>query len=766
MHLLSLAASVGLLVVAVPEHSVMADDERPADPVLTIDRIFDGDEFESKGHSARWLKDEAAYTSLEKAEDFDGRHDIVRHDPATGDRRTLVAAAHLVPTGESKPLKIDGYALSEDRSKVLVYTNATRVWRRNTRGDYWVFDRSSRELQRVGGDARPASLMFAKLSPDGRRVAYVRDGDLYVQHVVDGTIVRLTTADRETLIHGTTDWVYEEEFGLRDGFRWSPDGKSIAYWQIDTEGVGEFPLVDNLAGPYPSVRWFAYPKVGERNPGCRVGVVDCESRETRWVELPGDPRDQYVPRMEWGERPGELVVQQMNRRQNTNRVFLVDGSTGAATLRLTETDDAWVDVHDEMKWIEEGERFTWISERDGWRHVYVVPREGGEPRLVTPGEFDVTRLLHVDEAAGQLWFIASPDDPTRRRLFRVNLDGTGLERITPADRPGTHDYTISSDATWAVHRWSTFDSPPRVELISLPSHETIRVLEDNAKLVERVEALERTPTEFARVDIGDGVELDGWFIKPPDFDPERSYPLLVYVYGEPAGQTVTDRWHGKTYLWHQMLAQRGYVVASFDNRGTKSPRGRDWRKVVYGRIGVLSPAEQAAAVRSVLRERSYLDPARVGIWGWSGGGSSSLHAIFKHPDVYRTAIAIAPVTNQRYYDTIYQERYMGLPEDNVEGYLDGSAINHAKHLEGDLLLIHGTGDDNCHVQTTEMLVDELVAHDKQFDLMIYPNRTHDIDERTNTSRHLRRLMTRFLERTLPAADAREEASGDTGTTGG
>ena len=551
------------------------------------------------------------------------------------------------------------------------------------------------------------------------------------------------------MISGTFDWVYEEEFGLRDGFQWSPDGKSIAYWQIDTRNVPKFPLVNNTDSLYPRVTWFAYPKVGQRNPACRIGVVNCESGKTRWVNLPGNLRNHYVPRMQWVANSNELLLQQFNRLQNRNRLYIANIASGKVTPILTEEDEAWVDVHDELNWIDDGKQFTWISERDGWRHVYLAPLSGGEPTLVTPGGFDVIRLLHVDEDHGWLYFIASPDNASQRYLFRIRLDGRDLQRVTPKKLSGTHDYQISPDSRWAIHRASSSGRPPKSELIELPTHTSVRVLENNKKLTKKLKRLHREPTEFFRVDIGDGTQLDGWCIKPPGFDPSKSYSLLVYVYGEPAGQTVVDRWGGNTYLWHLMLAQRGYVVMSFDNRGTKSPRGRAWRKGVYRKIGILPPKDQAAAVRAVIKTRPYIDPNRIGIWGWSGGGSSSLHAIFKYPDLYCTAIAIAPVPNQRYYDTIYQERYMGLPESNVEGYRQGSPINFAKNLKGNLLLIHGTGDDNCHYQTMEMLIDELIAHNKQFNMMAYPNRTHSIKERENTTRHLRELMTRFLLQHLP-----------------
>ncbi|MBT6153861.1 MAG: S9 family peptidase [Planctomycetaceae bacterium] len=738
-----------LAVLASVSQTTEADETQPDEPTLSIDRIYSGDEFKGKTVSARWLKDGDHYTTLETSADHKQRHDIVRHDPATGKTHVAVAAADLIPPGESTPLKIEDYAWSKDQAKLLVYTNSKRVWRHNSRGDYWLLDRSSKQLRKLGGDAKPSTLMFAKLSPDAEHVAYVREGEIYVEDLFDHTVKRLTHAESSEVINGTTDWVYEEEFGLRDGFRWSPDGSAIAYWQIDIRGVQKFPLVNNTDSLYPKVKWFPYPKVGQRNSDCRVGVVNCASTETTWIELPGESREHYVPKMQWAENSDELLLQQLNRLQNTNRVFLADVGTGKSTSILTETDDAWIDVNDELKWIDDGNQFTWLSDRDGWRHVYLAPRSGGDLTLVTPGEFDVIRLLHVDEKADWLYFIASPDDASQRFLYRVHLDGRDLQRVTPSKLEGTHSYQFSSNSQWAIHRASRSGEPSSSELIAVSDHSSVRVLEDNTKLKTKLQTLDSSPTEFFRVEIGDGVELDAWCIKPPNFDPQGSYPLLVYVYGEPAGQTVVDRWGGSSYLWHLMMAQKGYVVMSFDNRGTKSPRGRAWRKSIYRKIGIIAPQDQAAAVESVLKERPYLDKARVGIWGWSGGGSSSLHAIFKYPKLYRTAIAIAPVPNQRYYDTIYQERYMGLPESNVEGFLQGSPINFAKNLEGDLLLIHGTGDDNCHYQTMEMLIDELIAHNKQFQMMAYPNRTHAIRERKNTSRHLRALMTNFLLQTLP-----------------
>lgn len=745
--ILRLTILCGCLLAPLP--AVVSAERKPDPSLLTVDRIFGKKEFEARRFGGRWLKHGDAYSLTEPSKEVRSGREIVRYDARSGRRTVLVSAFDLIPPGESTPLKIEGYAFAKDLARVLIYTNSKRVWRSNTRGDYWLLDRSSRQLRKIGGAARPSSLMFAKFSPSGAQVAYVRDRNIYVEDLRDHTTRCLTKTPTKDVINGTFDWAYEEELRLRDGFRWGPDGKSIAYWQLDTQGVQRIPLVNNTDSYYPKVTWIPYPKTGQRNSSCRVGVVSVASGKTRWIQLPGDTREHYIARMDWADDSRHLLIQQLNRLQNANRVMMADPRSGRAKTIFVERDKAWVDVHDELFWLNGGKRFTWISERDGWRHVYLVSRDGKSVQQVTKGNFDVIRLLHVDGKHGHADFIASPKDPTQRYLYRVKLDGTGLTRLTPTQLAGTHAYRLSPSGRWAIHTASSFDRPPVTDLLRLPEHSTRRTLQENKPLRKKFRKLKRRPVEFFRVDVGRGVQLDAWCLKPPGFDKTKKYPLLVYVYGEPAGQTVVDRWGGGNALWHRMLAQRGYVVMSFDNRGTNSPRGRAWRKCVYRRIGILAPKEQAAAVRAVLKQRPYLDRKRVGVWGWSGGGSSTLHAMFKYPGLYHTGVAVAPVPNQRYYDTIYQERYMGLPASNVEGYRQGSPITFARNLKGNLLLIHGTGDDNCHYQTTELLINELIRHNRQFQMFAYPNRTHAIRERRNTSRHLREMMTQYLLRHLP-----------------
>ncbi len=753
--------SFALLLVAVAATSVAAQANDPS--LLTLERIFASGEFRGQFFGpARWLSDGSGYTTLEFSAETRGGLDVVRHDPATGDRSLLVPAARLVPDGESAPLWISGYEWSPDGELLLIFTNTRRVWRLNTRGDYWVLDLESGKLQKLGRDMEPASLMFAKFSPDATRVGYVYQNDVYVEDLASGAITQLTADGSETLINGTSDWVNEEEFFLRDGFRWSPDGNWIAYWQFDTEGVHRFHLINNTDSLYPTLTSFPYPKAGTMNSAVRVGIVSAGGGVTRWLTLEGDPRDHYIPRMEWAASSDEVVLQYMNRLQlqNTNRVMLGDVRSGAVRTVLTETDEAWLDPVDDLRWLDGGKNFIWISERDGWRHVYAVPRSGEGIRLVTPGEFDVVSVEAIDEQGDWLYYIASPDDPKSRYLYRTALSGRRqAERLTPADQPGTHSYSISPDAGWAIHTHSRFSSPPTLELVRLPGHEVVRTLVDNAQLRAKVEALKKSPLEFFRVEIADDLMLDGWMMKPYDFDPSQKYPLLLYVYGEPWRQTVSNAWTGSRYLWHLMLTQQGYIVASVDNRGTPAPRGRDWRKIVHRKIGVITSADQAAAMRKI-EERPYIDPDRTAIWGWSGGGSSTLNGMFRYPGVYEAGMAVAPVPDLRLYDTIYQERYMGLPQDNPRAYEQASPITFAGQLEGKLLIVHGTGDDNVHYQGTEKLIDALVAAGKPFTMMAYPNRSHGIFEGRGTTLHLYALLTDFLNQNVaPGPRLQVRASG-------
>ena len=716
---------------------------------LSIDRIFKDKEFSSKGFSARWSDDGKEYFYLKDAEGENKGKEIWAYNISDGKDKPLVKVANLVPSGSDKPIPIDGYSFSKDKAYVLIYTNSKRVWRSKTRGDYWVLDRGSSEIRKLGGDARASTLQFAKFSPDSNQVAYVRERNIYVEDLLDHSIKPITSDRSKGIINGTSDWVYEEELGLRDGFRWSPDSQAIAYWQFDERSVRKHTMVDNVSGLYPKLNSFAYPKVGQRNAICRVGVRYLNSKETVWVKSSDDLRNNYIAKMEWVQGAGGLVIQQLNRAQDKNTLLRVDPGSGKVDPILIEQDEAWVYASNEIYWKDNYTKFTWISDRDGWRHVYSYSSDGKNLKLITPGEFDVIKLLRMDNNEEHFYYIASPENPSQRYLYRVGKDGSGNERVTPdSEIKGTHNYNISPDGSHAIVSSSNAENPPVTKLVTLPDYKVIKVFEDNEKLKKKFNNLKKSPVEYFYVDIGDGHRLHSKCIKPPNFDPNKKYPLLVYVYGEPVGQVVRDSWGGSSHLWHLMLAQHGYIVMSFDNRGSASPRGRDWRKASNGKIGILPPKDQAAAVSKVLDERPYIDAKRVGSWGWSGGGSMSLNAIFKYPDLYKTAIAVASVPKQRHYDTIYQERYMGLPGENQKAYREGSPINFAHQLKGNLLIVHGALDDNCHYQTFEKLVDRLISHNKKFSMMTYPRGTHSIREGKNTTIHLYNLMTDFIKSSL------------------
>jgi dipeptidyl-peptidase 4 len=711
--------------------------------------IFEREEFkpQSVGQTT-WLDGGQRYTALRP-----GAGDLVAYDTATGSEQVLVPAPALVLPGSKERMAVDEYAWSADTSKLLLFTNTRKVWRANTRGDYWVLTVNAGKpglLKKLGGDAPEASLMYAKFSPDGTRVAYVRSQNLFVEDLASGRILPLTTDGGGDIVNGTGDWVNEEEFSIYDGFKWSPDGRRIAFWQFDTAGVGRFTLINNTDELYPRVFQFPYPKPGTTNSAVRVGIVPSSGGPTIWVKSAEPLRDHHIPRMEWADER-TVVVQNMNRLQNRNDVLLADVTTGEARRVLRDEGKGWVEEMDEVVWFDDGREFVWASEQDGWRHAYAVKRDGSGKRLLTKFDGDLASISAVDARRGDLYFIASPSNATQRYLYAARLDGDGtVRRITPASESGTHTYDISPDRRWAMHTWSSFQNPPKTEIVALPDHRSVRMLVDNAALASKAAHIVDPPVEFLEVTVDDGVVLDGYLLKPKAFDTSRKYPVVVFVYGEPAGVMVNDAWGGVNMLFLRAIASQGYVVACFDNRGTPALKGAAWRKVVYGSVGELSSKEQAAAIRALTAQRTYLDPSRIAIWGWSGGGSNTLNAMFRYPDVYKVGVSVAPVPDQRLYDTIYQERYMGLPAENEKGYRAGSPIQFAEGLRGKLLIIHGTGDDNVHYQGTERLVNRLIELKKPFDMMVYPNRSHSISEGPATSLHVYALIARYIVEHLPA----------------
>lgn len=723
-----------------------------SEPTFTLEEVYNDELFNvASAPATRWLADNSGYTTLE--ENSEGGQDVVRYHPETQERTVLVSAAQLTPSEQTEPLEIADYQWSKSGDKVLIFTNTVRSWRTHTLGDYWVLDLTNSELRQLGAFAPESTLQFAKFSPQGDRIAYVQANNLYVEHLdleSSNRVEQMTFDGGDNVINGTFDWVNEEEFGLRDGFRWSPEGTHLAYWQVNTTGVRSFTMIDNISSNYPQLTTFPYPKVGEVNSALRVGVIPADGGDTTWMSLPGNPQEHYIVRMEWAGNNQNLMLQQMNRAQNTMYFWLGDTSSGEVEQLITEQSNAWVEQVDDVRFFRNGQSFTWQSERSGFRHLYRYDADAAGENLtqLTLGDYDVVQLLEIvanEQGEGAAYFIASPESFLERYLFKVDLGGESAPvRLTPEDWTGTNQYQISQDGQYAIHTFSEVGVAPQTRLVSLPSHEVIQVVEDNAELQNTLNERITSTTEFFQVPARDGLTLDGFIMRPDNFDESKSYPLIMYVYGEPWGQTVANKWLGNRWIWHEYMVQQGYVVASIDNRGTKSPRGREWRHSIYKQLGIVTVRDQADALQAMLERWSWLDGDRVGIWGHSGGGSQTLNALFRYPELFHAGIASAPVPDLRLYDTIYQERYSGLLPDAAEQYEATSAITHAENLAGNLLLIHGTGDDNVHYQGSEALVNELVKHNKQFEFMAYPNRSHSIREGEGTVLHYHQLKTDFF----------------------
>jgi dipeptidyl-peptidase-4 len=665
----------------------------------------------------------------------------------------------LMPGGAEKPLQFSYYSFSADQQKVLLFTNTKRVWRLNSRGDYWVLDRKTGTLSQMGKSLPASSLMFAKFSPDGNFVAYVSGNNIYVEDLATSHIKPLTSNGSVTLINGTFDWAYEEEFACRDGLRWSPDSKKIAYWQIDAGTIKKYYLINNTDSIYSRVIPIEYPKVGQNPSSCRVGVVNIADARTTWMSIPGDPAQNYLVRLEFIPSSGNLLVQQLNRKQNVSKLFISDVETGASKVVEEETDQAWVDIYqpgnpysisftNSFIWLNESHSILWDSEKDGWRHLYQVSLEGKPEKLVTKGNYDFTDITYVDHKKGFVYFMASPDNATQNYLYRTKLDGTGnAELISPASLKGTHSYSFSPNGKYAAHSFSNSFTRLSREFITVANQ---KPLNEKESIAARLDSLRVKPvTEFFKIKTIDSIEMDGWMVKPLNFDPSKKYPVVFYVYTEPAEATVVDSYvKNRNYLYQGDMAEDGYIYISLDNRGTPAPKGASWRKSIYRKIGQINIHDQAMAAKEILKW-SFVDTGRIAVWGWSGGGSATLNLMFQYPGIYKTGIAIAAVANELTYDNIYQERYMGLPQENLEDYIKGSPVTYAKNLKGNLLYIHGTGDDNVHYQNAEMLLNELIKYNKQFQFMAYPNRTHGISEGEGTYLHLATLYTSYLRKNCP-----------------
>ena len=720
-----------------------------ADPsLLTIDRIYNSDEFkQDRQRPIKWVENGAAFITIEPSKTSQA-DELIHYNSADLKRTVFVAAEALRIKGKS--MSIESFSLSDDQSKVLFFTNSSRVWRSNTKGDFWVYDLDTKQLKQLGTSFESSSLMFAKFSPNNEFVAYVQKFNIYLENFKTGKVTQLTTDGNRDIINGTFDWVYEEEFGKRDGFTWSPDGNHIAFWQLDASEIGTHYMINNTDSIYSQVIPLQYPKVGEAPSAAKIGVIDLKNQNTTWVDLPGGQKENYIPAIQW-VKPDYLLIQQMNRKQNQLLVFSYLPSNNSLTKLYTETEETWVDLgypdissnswgENDLPLIEDKTSFLRLTENDGWRHIHKVNLRSRISVNITPGNYDVASMCRaVDDG---VYYIASPFNNTERYLFKTNNKGnTEPTRMTPKNYKGVNTYDISPNGKYAIHHHESVIEPKTTHFISLPDHKILKTLVDNAEYKKKLASLKLPEVKFSEIKTKEDINIDVRTVLPINFDPLKKYPVIFHVYGEPWGQVAKNTQIG---LWNILMAQKGYVIIDMDPRGTPSLKGSKWRKSIYRNIGIINTLDQASATEEILK-LPYLDNERTAIWGWSGGGSMTLNIMFQYPDLVKTGISIAPVSNQLIYDNIYQERYMGLPQENKEDFINGSPITYAKNLKGNLLLIHGTADDNVHYQSMELLVNELIKENKQFDMMSYPNRSHGIWEGKNTRRHLYSLMTRYLD---------------------
>lgn len=715
--------------------------------LLTLDRIFASGEFRSDyQRPISWIEDGNSFVTIES--DGSGNDQLIKYQSKDYKSSTYLASDKLKADG--KNLSVEDFYLSPDGTKVMIFTNSQRVWRSNTKGDFWVYDFATDQLKQLGKGFEPSSLMFAKFSNDNKYVAYVQDFNIYKEDFKTNEITKLTKDGTGEIINGTFDWVYEEEFGMRDGFMWSPDASKIAFWQLNASDIGTFYMINNTDSVYSKPIPLQYPKAGYDPSSAKVGVVNTATSAITWIPVPGDAVQHYLPAMQW-INDDMLLIQQMNRKQNELIYFTYTPSTGDLKKVYTETEDTWVDLKypdiasghwgdNEEILVDKGTSILRMTENDGWRHIYKINLKTGGKTLLTPGDYDVASYYETD--GKNLYIVASPDNSTQRYLYSVPLSGKGkLTKITPKGFEGTNTYNVSPNGLYAVHTFTNATTPTTVTLVSLPKHTTIKVLVDNKRLKDKLSTLALPETTFFSVTTSEGIEVDGRMTKPLNFDANKKYPVLFHVYGEPWGSVANDQWVGTYEIF---MAQKGFVVINMDNRGTPCLKGSAWRKSIYQKVGVINANDQALAAQKVLATYNFLDKTRVNVWGWSGGGSMTQNLLFRYPDTYQTGVAVAGVANQLFYDNIYQERYMGLPEEDKEKFIEGSPATYAKNLKGNLLLIHGTGDDNVHYQNMEYLVNELIKNNIQFDMMAYPNRSHGIYEGQNTSIHLYTLITNYF----------------------
>lgn len=699
---------------------------------IEFEHLFDSRFNPERIQNVRWMNDGRFYSATQ------GRQ-IIRFNITNGESNVIFDGSNFTDPAFPNGFNVQGYQFSADEKKILLRTDVEQIWRRSTRENYYVYDRSSNQLSKLTKSEGKQSL--AELSPKGDKVAFVRENNLFWIDLASGVETQITNdGEFNKIINGSSDWVYEEEFGFSKAWQWSPNGERIAFYKFNEERVKEF-FMTNWGTLYPTQERFKYPKAGEQNSIVSIFVYDLNSKRSTKMDV-GDEDDQYIPRINWTINNNRLAIRRMTRLQNKQDLLFADVRTGDTEVILTEESERWIDVHDDLVFLNNGRQFITTSQKDGYNHIYLYDMSGEELTQITSGNWEVTSIQGFNEAAHTLYYTSTEESTLERHFYQVRVDGDRKKKLT--EKAGWYSVNLSRDYKYYIETYTASNQPPITTLYQSNvrgNNRKLRTLVDNSGLVELKKEYNFSEKEFFTVE-ANGAELNGYMLKPNDFDSTKKYPLFMYVYGGPGSQTVSQNYEsGDRAMWHQHLVNNGYIVVSVDNRGTGG-RGRDFEQQTYLKLGQLEIADQISVAKH-FGSKSFIDENRIGIWGWSYGGYMSSLGLTEGSDIFSAAIAVAPVTHWKYYDTIYTERFMRTPQLNPEGYNNGSPLFNVQKMKGKYLLVHGTGDDNVHYQNAVDMMDALIANNIQFETMTYPNRNHGIYG-GNTRMHLYKLMTNFI----------------------
>jgi dipeptidyl-peptidase-4 len=716
---------------------VMSSFIGQAQKQITVENIYRDGTFRSKSvYGVRWMNDGQFYSALKD-------NKVVKYDVTTGEQvETILDGALLNPA-----IKITDYSFSTDEQQMLLLTDKQPIYRRSYTAVFSVYDRRTKTLNRLA-TGRQA---YGTFSPDGSKVAFTRENNLYYVNLADNSEVQVTGDGRlNRIINGSTDWVYEEELSLTKAFYWSPDSKKLAFYRFDESEVREYHLQKWHNGAlYPEDYVYKYPKAGEQNAEVAIGIYHLADQQTVWADL-GEDKDIYIPRVIWTNDAGVLSVRRMNRLQNILEVLHVNVHNGEAALIFQDSEDTYVELNDDLTYLDDGKHMIVTSERSGYKHIYLYTTEGKPVRQITTGDWEVADFAGINQKDKTLYYTSREESPKEKYFYSIALNGKNKQKLSTL--PGMNRVNMSNDFKYYINYNSSAASPNKVELFRTKGNRLVKVLEENSKLAATSKEYGLVDKEFFSFNTADGTSLNGYMLKPAEFDPAKTYPVLMFQYSGPGSQNVSNSWAGSNYYWHQMLAQKGIIIAVIDGRGTGA-RGAHFKKQTYRQLGRLEVIDQIEGAK-YLGGLPYVDANRIGLWGWSYGGYISALGILQGADVFAMAISVAPVTSWRYYDTIYTERFLATPQDNAAGYDDNSPVQHAAKLKGQLLLVHGTGDDNVHFQNSVALQNALIHAGKQFDSFYYPDRTHGI-YKDNARVHLYHMMTTFVvENLLLEADQR------------